>query len=92
MEGVAFGCRRVLTVAGIDASCALYARVLSMGRVSVNGRVALCLGDQKINLHRAGNSRRKPSCRCPDPRGHAFYVGAASAGDAARACAMRRYS
>jgi catechol 2,3-dioxygenase-like lactoylglutathione lyase family enzyme len=46
----------VLTVADIDATCAFYGRVLGMRRVDFGeGRVALAFGDQKINLHPAGN-------------------------------------
>ena len=46
----------VLTVADIDATCAFYGRVLGMEKVVfAGGRVALCFGRQKINLHPAGN-------------------------------------
>ncbi len=46
----------VLTVADIDATCAFYDRVLGIEKVVFGGgRVALAFGDQKINLHPAGN-------------------------------------
>jgi catechol 2,3-dioxygenase-like lactoylglutathione lyase family enzyme len=45
----------VMTVRSIEATRDFYARVLGM-RVETfgSGRVALCFGDQKINLHEAG--------------------------------------
>ena len=46
----------VLTVADIDATCAFYGRVLGMEKVVfAGGRTALAFGQQKINLHPAGN-------------------------------------
>lgn len=46
----------VLTVRDIAATCDFYARVLGMQRVEfAGGRVALSFGNQKINLHPAGN-------------------------------------
>ncbi|MEK9725635.1 MAG: VOC family protein [Rhodospirillaceae bacterium] len=46
----------VLTVADIDATCDFYGRVLGMERVTfAGGRTALAFGNQKINLHPAGN-------------------------------------
>ncbi|MDQ0427320.1 catechol 2,3-dioxygenase-like lactoylglutathione lyase family enzyme [Planomicrobium stackebrandtii] len=46
----------VLTVASIEKSCAFYEEVLGMGIVRFGeGRTALTFGQQKINLHEAGN-------------------------------------
>ncbi len=46
----------VLTVADIEATCAFYGRVLGMEKVVfAGGRTALAFGQQKINLHPAGN-------------------------------------
>lgn len=46
----------VLTVRNIDATCEFYARVLGMDVVEfAGGRKALRFGDNKINLHEAGN-------------------------------------
>ena len=46
----------VLTVADIDQTCAFYTRVLGMEVVQFgDGRTALKFGQQKINLHAAGN-------------------------------------
>ncbi len=57
----------VLTVADIDASCAFYGRVLGMERVSfAGGRTALSFGNQKINLHPAGNEY-DPKAKTPVP-------------------------
>ena len=42
----------VLTVADIEASCAFYEQALGMRRETFGaGRVALCFGRQKLNLH-----------------------------------------
>ncbi len=57
----------VLTVADIDATCAFYGRVLGMTRIEfAGGRVALAFGNQKINLHPAGNEY-DPKARTPVP-------------------------
>jgi catechol 2,3-dioxygenase-like lactoylglutathione lyase family enzyme len=57
----------VLTVADIDATCAFYGRVLGMERVSfAGGRTALSFGNQKINLHPAGNEY-DPKAQSPMP-------------------------
>ncbi len=57
----------VLTVADIGATCAFYCDVLGMERVIFGqGRVALCFGDQKINLHEAGREF-EPKARRPVP-------------------------
>lgn len=46
----------VLTVADIDATCDFYVRVLGMTRETfAGGRTALKFGEQKFNLHPAGN-------------------------------------
>ncbi|WP_142830036.1 VOC family protein [Planococcus soli] len=46
----------VLTVTSIEKSCAFYEKVLGMEIVRFGeGRTALTFGQQKINLHEAGN-------------------------------------
>ena len=46
----------VLTVEDIDVTCEFYSRVVGAERVDFgNGRVALQIGNQKINLHRQGH-------------------------------------
>lgn len=46
----------VLTVREIDATVRFYTGILGMRRETFGeGRVALCFGTQKINLHRAGH-------------------------------------
>ena len=46
----------VLTVVDIDKTCAFYTKVLGMEVVRFGeGRTALRFGEQKINLHQAGN-------------------------------------
>ncbi len=45
----------VLTVADIDCTLEFYQRVMGMKKISFGeGRVALCFGQQKINLHQSG--------------------------------------
>jgi len=45
----------VLTVADIDQTVTFYQRIMGMTRVNFGaGRVALCFGQQKINLHQSG--------------------------------------
>ena|ERR1700761_7561246 len=45
----------VLTVSSIEHTCSFYARVLGMTvETSATDRIALHFGNQKINLHRAG--------------------------------------
>ena len=57
----------VLTVADIDRTCEFYGRVLGMGKVVfAEGRVALAFGQQKINLHPAGNEY-DPRAKRPVP-------------------------
>lgn len=57
----------VLTVADPEASAAFYARTLGLEpRVSTNGRVSLCFGRQKINLHPA-DAPFAPHAREPRP-------------------------
>lgn len=49
----------VLTVRDIDAACAFYKRVLGIESETFGqGRVALKVGDQKINLHTLGMETR----------------------------------
>jgi catechol 2,3-dioxygenase-like lactoylglutathione lyase family enzyme len=45
----------VLTVANIDATTAFYTSALGMELITFNDRKALRFGEQKINLHQAGN-------------------------------------
>jgi len=46
----------VITVGNIETSCTFYQNVLGLEVLSFeDGRKALCVGDQKINLHEAGN-------------------------------------
>jgi catechol 2,3-dioxygenase-like lactoylglutathione lyase family enzyme len=57
----------VLTVADLEATCNFYARVLSMKVVTFGeGRKALVFGNQKINLHKAGQEF-EPKARHPMP-------------------------
>jgi catechol 2,3-dioxygenase-like lactoylglutathione lyase family enzyme len=57
----------VLTVADIDKTIAFYQRVLGMNAVSFGeGRRALALGDQKLNLHQAAREF-EPKARQPMP-------------------------
>ncbi|VAW17727.1 biphenyl-2,3-diol 1,2-dioxygenase III-related protein [hydrothermal vent metagenome] len=55
----------VLTVGDIDASVAFY-EVLGMERQTFGeGRIALCFGRQKINLHRAKGETASPRADSP---------------------------
>lgn len=57
----------VLTVRDIAATCEFYARVLGMDVVTFQGdRTALHFGDQKINLHLAGQEF-EPKAQAPTP-------------------------
>ncbi len=57
----------VLTVADIDTTVAFYQCVLGMRRQEFGaGRVALCYGRQKINLHQAGREF-EPKAERPTP-------------------------
>jgi catechol 2,3-dioxygenase-like lactoylglutathione lyase family enzyme len=57
----------VLTVRDIDDTCEFYGRVLGMQKVEfAGGRVALAFGNQKINLHPAGNEY-EPKAKTPVP-------------------------
>jgi catechol 2,3-dioxygenase-like lactoylglutathione lyase family enzyme len=57
----------VLTVADIDRTIQFYERVLGMTAVSFGeGRRALAFGDQKLNLHQAGNEFEPKALR-PTP-------------------------
>ncbi len=57
----------VLTVASIERTCAFYEQVFGMTReIFAEGRSALVFGNQKINLHEAGNEF-DPKARHPAP-------------------------
>lgn len=57
----------VLTVADLERTIAFYERVLGMTAVSFGeGRRALALGDQKLNLHQAGREFEPKALR-PTP-------------------------
>ena len=57
----------VLTVADVEKTAVFYTTVLGMKRVTFgNGRIALLFGNQKINLHQAGNEF-EPKAECPTP-------------------------
>lgn len=57
----------VLTVADIERTCTFYCEVLGMDRVEFGaGRVALRLGEQKINLHVVGHEF-EPKADAPTP-------------------------
>jgi catechol 2,3-dioxygenase-like lactoylglutathione lyase family enzyme len=46
----------VLTVADLEATCQFYSTILGMEQVEFGeGRLALRFGEQKLNLHEAGN-------------------------------------
>lgn len=60
----------VLTVANIKITLTFYQRVLGMEKQTfANNRVALKFGNQKINLHQAGNE--------PEPRANTPLPGSA---------------
>lgn len=64
----------VLTVADIDATCDFYVRVLGMMRETfAGGRTALKFGDQKFNLHPAGNEY-EPKAVKPVPGSQDFCL------------------
>ena len=57
----------VLTVDDIDKTIQFYESTLGMQQVGFgNGRGALCFGNQKNNLHKAGN-KFEPKTRTPTP-------------------------
>jgi len=56
----------VLTVADLDATVAFYERLGMRREEFEDGRVGLRFGDQKINLHRAGQPIQ-PHARRPTP-------------------------
>ena len=57
----------VLTVRDIDRTIAFYERALGMRAVTFGeGRRALALGEQKLNLHQAGREF-EPKARLPTP-------------------------
>ena len=64
----------VLTVEDVEATCAFYAEVLGAEAVSFgDGRTALRFGDQKVNLHRAGEEFEPRAAR-PTPGAGDFCV------------------
>lgn len=56
----------VLTVRDVAATCDFYGRALGMVARTVHGRTALHFGDQKINLHQAGQEF-EPKADLPTP-------------------------
>ncbi|MCL6600314.1 MAG: VOC family protein [Alicyclobacillus macrosporangiidus] len=57
----------VLTVQDIDATCQFYSNILGLDVVTFgNGRKALQIGNQKINLHQAGHEFEPKAAR-PTP-------------------------
>ncbi len=57
----------VLTVRDIEATCDFYSRVLGLKVVAFgDGRTALAFGNQKFNLHQAGNEFA-PRAQHPTP-------------------------
>jgi catechol 2,3-dioxygenase-like lactoylglutathione lyase family enzyme len=56
----------VLTVASIDATVAFYTSSLGMELITFGNRKALRFGEQKINLHQAGNEFEPKAVR-PTP-------------------------
>ena len=68
----------VLTVEDIDATCEFYGRVVGAERVDFgSGRVALRIGNQKINVHRRG-SEHAPHAARPLPGSADFCLVAAA--------------
>ena len=55
-----------MTVADIDATVAFYTSALGMESVTFDSRKALRFGEQKINLHQAGNEF-EPKAAHPTP-------------------------
>lgn len=65
----------VLTVADIETTARFYERVLGMRRVVFGaGRVALCFGAQKINLHQAGREFEPKAARPTPGSGDLCFV------------------
>ena len=56
----------VLTVRSVEATIAFYQQALGLGVVAFKGRFTLQIGDQKINLHQAGQEF-SPHARAPTP-------------------------
>ena len=57
----------VLTVTDIEATVSFYQRILGMEKQTfAHNRVALIFGNQKINLHQAGNGF-EPKANAPSP-------------------------
>ena len=55
-----------MTVANIEATIDFYTSVLNMEPNRSDGRVALCFGNQRINLHQTGKER-SPHAQHPTP-------------------------
>jgi catechol 2,3-dioxygenase-like lactoylglutathione lyase family enzyme len=71
----------VLTVANVDATTAFYTSALGMELVTFNSRKALRFGEQKINLHQAGNEF-EPKAAHPTPgSGDLCFITKTSLGD-----------
>jgi catechol 2,3-dioxygenase-like lactoylglutathione lyase family enzyme len=65
----------VLTVRDIDRTVDFYCRGLGMRREMFgNGRVAICFGDQKFNLHEADGAPLLPRARNPVAGGADFCL------------------
>ncbi len=63
----------VLTVEDAERSCRFYERALGAERIEFEGRLALGLGDQKVNLHVAG-AEYDPHATEPVPGSGDFCV------------------
>jgi len=64
----------VLTVRSIERTCQFYAEALRVEAITFgDGRRALQLGDQKINLHEAGREF-EPKARLPTPSSGDFCL------------------
>jgi catechol 2,3-dioxygenase-like lactoylglutathione lyase family enzyme len=64
----------VLTVRSIERTCQFYADALGVEAITFgDGRRALQMGDQKINLHEAGHEF-EPKARLPTPGSGDFCV------------------
>ncbi|MHC1561288.1 VOC family protein [Actinomycetospora sp. C-140] len=64
----------VLTVADLRATVDFYTRVLGMEERTFSGRTALHFGDEKINLHEAGNEFEPKALRPTPGSGDLCFV------------------
>lgn len=65
----------VLTVRDIDRTCNFYCHGLGMRRETFGkGRVAICFGEQKFNLHEADSAPLLPRARNPVAGGADFCL------------------